>query len=122
MTVAYPKVLTRSPVSSPYTRPVVMTRGFRKDEDRARHFYKRGVDFGCVTSEQYERMADEFLGGPLPPGAAECTRSGGALVRYNEATREFGVLADGTLRITVSDEKAERRAEERAGHPGQGPA
>ena len=98
MTVAYPKVLTLSPVSSPYTRPLVMTRGFRKDEDRARHFYKRGVDFGCVTSEQYERMADEFLGGPLPPGAAECTRSGGALVRYNEATREFGVLhADGFI-------------------------
>ena len=84
------------------------TRGFRTDEDRRLHFYKRGVDFGCVTSAQYERMADEFLGGPLPPDTAECTRSGGALVRYNETTREFGVLhADGYIatyfRLTGAD-------------------
>ena len=85
-------------MSSPYTRLVVPTRGFRTGEDRRRHFYKHGADFSCVTSAQYERQADEFLGGPLPSGAAECTRPGGGSVRYNETTREFGVLhADGFI-------------------------
>ena len=71
------------------------SKGFRKEEDRRRHFYKHGSDFGCVTSAQYERLAEAFLGGPLTSDAAECTRIGGALVRYNESTREFGIVDAG---------------------------
>jgi pyocin large subunit-like protein len=69
---------------------------FRNEDDRRRHFFKHGPDFGAASSEDYERRADAFLSGRLADGVEECVRSAGGRVRYNEATGEFGVLyADG---------------------------
>jgi pyocin large subunit-like protein len=67
-------------------------RGFRNDQQRRLHFAKHGADFGAASDLDYERRAVQFLGGPLAPDAAECTRPGGGLVRYNDITREFGVV------------------------------
>jgi hypothetical protein len=76
----------------------VPTKGFRNPDDLRRHFFKHGHEFNCATTLRYEEMAEAFLGGPLGPDAAECTQSGGMIVRYNDATREIGfVYPDGFI-------------------------
>jgi pyocin large subunit-like protein len=71
---------------------------FRNNDELRRHFFNHRAEFGAASSLEYERLAEAFLCGPLPQDTAECTRPGGGLVRYNEITREFGVLrADGFI-------------------------
>ena len=77
---------------SPILNRSMPTKGFRTQADLRQHFYKHGADFACATSDQYERLADAFLGGQLAADASECTRQNGGLVRYNEITGEFGVV------------------------------
>jgi hypothetical protein len=74
----------------------VFTHGFRDRDELRRHFLRHGGHLGCATSLGYEAMADAFLGGPIGANVAECTR-GGDLVRYNQVTQEFGVLAPGGI-------------------------
>jgi len=63
------------------------------------HFQWHGADFAVGSKEEYENLADTFLGGPKAPTAEECNRLGGDVVRYDPMTEEFGVLGtDGVIR------------------------
>ena len=76
------------------------TLGFLDKELLAQHFDEHHLEFGAATEEEYELLADTFLGSPLDPGAQECIRvSNGDIIRYNRITDEFGVLsAAGVIR------------------------
>ena len=76
------------------------TKGFKSALDLADHFLKHGSDFGAATADDYETLADQFLGGPLGSGVHECTR-----VRDQDSLRlslldeMFGALtANGMIR------------------------
>ena len=69
------------------------TSGFNTAVDLTSHFGDHGADFGASNEVQYERLADDFCGAPLPSGALECRRRNGDIVRYNPMTDEFGVLS-----------------------------
>src|SRR5271165_673405 len=69
----------------------VLTLGFEPPE-LGDHFSWHGGDFPVTSPTEYENLADLFLGGPRPIGAAECIRRGGDMVRYDPATGELGVL------------------------------
>jgi hypothetical protein len=47
---------------------------FRDTHERDIHFDLHGHEFGAPTAEDYERMADEFMLGPMPIDARECFR------------------------------------------------
>lgn len=66
---------------------------FKHRFDLVRHFARHGEEFRVETADEYERLADEFLTGPLRDGAMECLRSNGDLVRFDPRTDEFGVRA-----------------------------
>lgn len=52
----------------------------------------------AATENEYEDLADEFLGHPIASPCLECTRYCGDIVRYNLSTGEFGVLGmNGTI-------------------------
>lgn len=68
------------------------TNGFSWSGSLAMHFRKKGPTVGATTEAEYLALADNFVGGPLPPGTLECMRSDGDQVRYNPNTDEFGVL------------------------------
>lgn len=73
----------------------MLTRGFDPAllED---HFLRHGPEFGAKTQEEYEQLADTFLGGPLPEGVRECYRNSNRdRLRYNPATNEFGAVSPG---------------------------
>lgn len=75
------------------------TRGFESIAQLHRHFSEHGGDFGASNANEYERMADEFLGGSKPEAVHECARRGGARLRYDPITEAFGVLdSDDTIR------------------------
>jgi pyocin large subunit-like protein len=82
------------------SEPPPHTRGFATRRRRAAHFQDHGAEVGAADEKAYERMADDFLGGPTGPTVAECLREfDGARIRYNRATEEFGILAsDGYIR------------------------
>ena len=66
---------------------------------RDRKFAKHGAEFGASNSEEYERLADEFLGGIVPDGIHEHTRPAGDRLRYDPQSEAFGVLdASGIIR------------------------
>jgi pyocin large subunit-like protein len=66
---------------------------FATSYDRTAHFQKHRSCFGARSEFEYEAMADAFLLGPLDRHTtAECYRSGGAVLRYNAFTEEFGVV------------------------------
>jgi len=76
---------------------VPFTKGFADAYTRRIHFEHHGSDFGAVTEEEYEALADEFLGGPMDDDTLECYRTRpdgttGDTIRYNRRTEEFGVL------------------------------
>lgn len=75
------------------------------------HFARHGVDFGARTEEEYEAMADKFLGGPLSIGTRQCvTSTNGDLIRYNFLTEEFGVLSkDGVIRTYMKPKPSAHR-------------
>ena len=57
------------------------------------------ANFGVASADEYERMADEFLGGPLKPTMREFRTSRGVTLRFDVRPEEFGVLtADNRIR------------------------
>lgn len=70
----------------------LQTKGFVNERQRNRKFFKHGADFGASNAEEYERLADEFLGGPVADGVLECSRSEGDRLRYDPRTERYGVL------------------------------
>jgi pyocin large subunit-like protein len=89
------------------------TKGFASDDDLEEHFLDHGADFGAATKEEYEEMADAFLGEPLSSTARQCTRQGsGDILRYDLATEEFGILTrNGIIRTYfVPDPRQHRHA------------
>src|SRR5271165_1016470 len=71
----------------------LQTKGFLNYRQRARHFSEHGVDFGASNANDYEQIADAFLGGAAPLGSVhECTRKMGDKVRYDPTTQAYGVL------------------------------
>lgn len=69
------------------------TSGFLDQYLRRQHFIDHRTDFGAKDEIEYELMADEFLGAPLPLGTLECVRGAGDIIRFNPASNEFGVLS-----------------------------
>ena len=62
------------------------TKGFNSPAQLLDHFQSHGGDFGAKDAEDYQRMADEFLGGVIASHVLECTRSGvrkGDVVRFD---------------------------------------
>lgn len=74
------------------------TKGFEIGK-RLLHLDKHRLEFNWVDQFEYEERADEFLTKALTPTLRECHRHiDGALVRYDTATGEFGILhADGFI-------------------------
>jgi filamentous hemagglutinin len=59
----------------------------------AGHAGKHRAEFGVATDAEYEQLADEFLGGPIPCGVVQAVRCGnGDCVRYDPNGGSFGVL------------------------------
>ena len=85
------------------------TCGFVDVTERNEHFdwhIRRRAEFPCSSPDEYERMADEFLGAllshPLDSGMWECYRrksdgTRGDYIRYNDLTGEFGVLSENNV-------------------------
>lgn len=66
--------------------------------DLADHFTRHGHDVGATTKEEYEALADEFLGAPRDNRTQECTRScSGDILRFRSSTKEFGILASHSI-------------------------
>jgi len=68
------------------------TKGFESLVQLRRHFSEHGSDFSASNPNEYEEMADEFLGGDMAGTMYECVRPGGAKLRYDSSTDAFGVL------------------------------
>lgn len=47
---------------------------FANNFERDLHFAKHGHKFGAASADEYERMADHFMYGPLDQDTRECTR------------------------------------------------
>jgi pyocin large subunit-like protein len=64
------------------------------------HYDRRRFDFPqCRDQYDYLDLADAFLGGPPSATAITRYRGSGDLVRYDPATREFGILRkDGIIK------------------------
>lgn len=75
---------------------VPYTFGFETRNSRLRHYGAHGHEFGATDPLNYERLADTFLGKPITPNTHptmhECITQDNDLVRFDEATNEFGVL------------------------------
>jgi len=70
----------------------LITKGFESIEQLKRHFSEHGDDFRASNHEDYEQMADAFLGGEKQEGVHECVRACGARLRYDPSNEAFGVL------------------------------
>jgi len=68
------------------------TNGFESIQELRRHFQEHGADFGASNANEYEQMADVFLGGSKPDRVHECVRAGGAKLRYDPTDEAFGIL------------------------------
>ena len=78
---------------------MALTRGFVSTDERRRHFLLHGAEFGAATEEEYEELADAFLGSKWDAPVREKRTPNGDLVRYNPDTDEFGRLtASRTIR------------------------
>lgn len=65
---------------------------FSTDFERNLHFTKHGHKFGAADASEYERMADEFMYGPLDIDTHECIRPSGIdRVRFGFGTHYEGV-------------------------------
>ena len=71
---------------------VPYTRGFKRAYQRDEHFDKH-PEVGASDEEEYEMMADEFLGGPMNDTTVErVRRKDGATLRWDRATNRFGIV------------------------------
>lgn len=67
---------------------------FKNSFARDRHFERHGAEVGAKTADEYEKMAETFMAGPVKPGIRECFRvRDGALARFSPSTAEFGVAS-----------------------------
>ena len=73
---------------------LIYTLGFQNTNLLHSHHQKHGADFGAIGLDEYETLADAFLGGPRVAACFECVRSNGDFVRYNPMTDEFGVISN----------------------------
>ena len=88
------------------------TRGFSDHYELMEHYSNHFEEFGRpgMSPREYEEMADEFLGRPLPSGCLEHRRSRGDIVRYDPSTNEFGILsAAGFVRTYFKPDPAEHK-------------
>jgi hypothetical protein len=69
-----------------------ITNGFESLAQLNHHFQEHGSDFGASNSNDYEQMADDFLGSAKPETVHECVRASGARLRYDPGTDAFGIL------------------------------
>jgi pyocin large subunit-like protein len=60
-------------------------------------FQRHSSDFGAISIDDYETMADAFLGGPRDPTVLECIRTDGIIVRYNTVTNDFGAIGSDNI-------------------------
>jgi hypothetical protein len=76
------------------------TRGFASPYLLEDHFDSHRSDFDAASEEEYEDLADEFLGGRRRDSTLECKRTrNGDVIRYDTATREFGIVShDGIIK------------------------
>ena len=73
---------------------VQFTNGFISPYHLEDHFDAHRSDFDAASEEEYEEMADRFLGGPIRKTTLECIRErNGDVIRYDIMTREFGILS-----------------------------
>jgi len=72
---------------------VPYTRGFRTWLDLMEHYNRHGAELGARTPQEYEDLADKFLGGPGTASTHQCVRRNGDVVRYNPITNELGILS-----------------------------
>jgi pyocin large subunit-like protein len=68
------------------------TKGFESVAQLNRHFSEHGDDFGASNPNEYEQMADDFLGVDKPQTVHECARPGGSKLRYDPVSEAFGVI------------------------------
>jgi pyocin large subunit-like protein len=68
------------------------TRGFESLEQLRDHFQEHGSDFGASNPDEYEHMADAFLGGSKASTVHECVRRSGMKVRYDPTDDAFGII------------------------------
>lgn len=68
------------------------TKGFGNARRLNAHFQAHGSDFGASSASDYEKQADMFLSGNVPPNVHECFRKKGDIIRYDPQTEAFGVL------------------------------
>ena len=65
---------------------------FENARERAIHFAKHGHKFQSVDELDYERMADLFMYGTMPPDVQQCHRPHGRdRLRIEHTTAHFGV-------------------------------
>lgn len=69
---------------------------FADNMRRALHFAKHGGGVGAATEDDYERMADAFMGGSPGAAVSECVRpSGRDRLRFRATDRRFGCAVAG---------------------------
>lgn len=76
------------------------SKGFGNLAKLQRHFAKHGREFGALTALEYEEMADGFLTVGRSATIYECTRTGGAFIRFDSQTDAFGVLDTNGIILT----------------------
>jgi filamentous hemagglutinin len=86
---------------------LALTLGFVSIDERRRHFLLHGTEFAAATEEDYEELADTFLGSKWESPVREKRTANGDLVRYNPVTDEFGrMTASGTIRTFFKESEA----------------
>jgi pyocin large subunit-like protein len=68
------------------------TNGFESVAQLNYHFQEHGGDFRASNAEEYEQMADIFLGGSKAATVHECIRACGMKLRYDPADESFGII------------------------------
>lgn len=79
----------------------LITKGFKTAQQRTQHYGNHGAKVGAASENQYEQMADKFIGfNPLPKYTLQSKRPReNDLIRYNSMTNEFGIMdKDGYIR------------------------
>ena len=79
---------------------VPYTRGFSGKRVLVRHFALHGAEFNAADEDDYESMTDAYIGGLKSADLLECTRSSGQLVRFNQKSQEFAVMAADKVILT----------------------
>ena len=76
------------------------TKGFVTVRELIRHFALHGAEFAAAGESEYESMADLFIGGPKPSDVLECTRTSGAVVRFDPTSQEYAVIGHDRFILT----------------------